>query len=776
MNYRKYILFLVCTICCAVGVLAQNDSIRRESALEYMLQKRPVRPGFGDVKFKDHMFVSGMMGISYLSANGSSHAGDFSYYGTSAQIVVGKWASPISGFRAGVSIGFNKNSIAQRRSYIGLTADYLANFSALASGYDYDRLFEVVGVAGLDYYMGLSKEKSMKEFGAHIGLQAKFHVSPLVDLFIEPRIGIYTDGIDGLTSWRKYNTQPALYAGLTYNMVPYDKRTSTSEFERDFLSNTFFTIGFGGITMVENLFEPSYMFKNMRYNVSAGMGKWFTPISGLRLLVSAGYMDAPKGNTKLVGGQLDYMLNLNAAFGGYDADRRFELMMIVGLNATYSTEQGRSAMRPGLGLGLQGNLRLNRYNSIFIEPRLTLYDKDFVYSRTTKGNVDALGSISIGMNFMRVPYSVFVKRGQRTFDRFSDNMFISVGAGAQTLLQTGLWGGYQNLVSPTVEGAIGKWFTSISGLRLGLNAGFLKNNYSSHGISFGENTRNYMIGANLNYMFNFTSALFGYDENRMFEMIGTAGLSGAVVSGTKHRFYVGGNLGLQALFNITDHIGVYIEPSVKLFNSDFTYGYSGIPNIDGVASLTMGMNYRFKGVERQENRRMYDAGRAKNFVSVYGGGGMIINTASMTSNFRNWLGMSGRVEYGRWIAPTAAIRVGMTYDNLYIQEYKKHNYVGLNLEYMFDLASIDYGYDEERVFSLSGLVGPSFGVSYNESFTNFVPGLTGGLQARFRLCRALDLNIEPRFTVFSKKYITDKPYTGLPIFVGTFNAGLSYKF
>lgn len=778
MRYYKYILSVVFAMLFSSAAEAQNDSIaEKPNSLDYVLQKRPKREGFGDAKFKEHMFVSGTLGTSYLFSNGFGHALDGSYYGLGGGVFWGKWTSPISGFRLGVSAQYTRNELRQRNVYMGASVDYLLNLSALASGYDYDRTFELVGVVGGDWLAGLNKSRNLDVFGGHVGLQAKFHVSPLVDIFLEPRLGIYTDNIDEISNWRGYNTNASLLAGFTYNMVPYEKRTSKSEFEKDFLSNTFMTISYGGVSMMDRSLDLGNIFGNMRSTASVGLGKWFTSMSGARLTGNVGYMKAPKGHLKMLGAQLDYLFNLNSAFQGFDDSRRFELIFVTGLNATYTVEQGRTGVFPGYGIGLQGNLRLNKYNSIYIEPRLTFYNKEFSETMTTGRGADLMGSINLGFNFTRVPSSVFAQRGQRTFDNLAENMFFSLGAGANSLLQYGLWGGYENIISPTVDFSVGKWFTSVSGLRMSFNLGYLKSNFNESSRITKGRFFHHIVGTNIDYMFNLTSALFGYQEDRVFDLSANAGLSLVALSRSERNLNVGANLSLKGTFNITPNWGIYVEPALKLYKSDFSYGYSGIPNVDGLASISAGLNYKFGKYERDEWRGQYDAADQKNFFAFYGGAGSMINSVT-DGELGKWISFAGRFDYGRWFTPESAFKTGLVFDNYKVPGCSEHNYYALSLEYMLDLGALAYGYDNERVFTVLGSFGPSFGMSKDGSNSKFVFGLSSAMQAKFRLNKYLDFSVEPRISMYTKQYA---PYLesgskNHSIFSASLSGGLIYKF
>lgn len=76
--------------------------------------------------------------------------------------------------------------------HIDLHADYLLNINNVLWGYDEDRLFTLVGIAGVNLAGTKGVEKSAKYApGIGIGLQGSFRLNPSIDLFVEPRLNIY---------------------------------------------------------------------------------------------------------------------------------------------------------------------------------------------------------------------------------------------------------------------------------------------------------------------------------------------------------------------------------------------------------------------------------------------------------------------------------------------------------------------------------------------------------------------------------------------------------
>lgn len=769
----KYKIILVAIIGIMTGISAisaQNDSTATGmDAFDYRLQKRPVRPGLGDTRPKDNTFVSASAGISYLFANGLGNAGDRSSYGTSAQVFFGKWFSPISGMRLGLGIGTNRNYDKRRFAYAGLSMDYMLNLSALASGRDYDRMFEVIGLAGMDYMA--VRHVGAHEFGGHIGMQLKFHVSPLVDIYLEPKYSILSDGIDGTDGWRNYDTQGTVSLGLTYNMVPDTHRNGNEAFGDTFLDGTFLTFGYGAMAFINGINNPSDMFKSARSSIMLGMGKWFNSQSALRLQGYGGYTRTRGKAMKMLGARLDYLFNFNSAFGGYDPQRRFELILVAGLDVTARRYDGRRAIKPGLGLGLQGDLQVSRHNSIYIEPRLTMYGKDISPATTTIGDIDVLASLNIGFNFMRASSEDFAKRGQQSFRPFADHMFVSIGAGVQSLLQRGPGGGLGELISPTTNVAIGKWFTSISGLRLAASLGYLQD--KAHSRTQDDKMKSYLGTASAEYMFDFTSALYGYDRDRVFSLSGLAGIIVAAKSNGGDKFNIGGTIGLQGLFNLSNNWGIHIEPSVKVFKPTFTRSNGLVSQFDAYASLTAGINYTFGNADGIKTDRT--AGERKNFLNYDAGFAAIINGRTL-HDLGSGIGFATRLGYGRKFNAASALRVSAAFDKAQDNPGGDDKYIGASIEYMLDMTALAAGHDEQRMFSLSVFAGPMLGVAFDPESAACVPGVTGGLRFGFALTESLEIGIEPRATLHSHAYHIDSSYDRNPTLQIGIDAGLAYRF
>lgn len=66
-----------------------------------------------------------------------------------------------------------------------------------------------------------------------MGMQTRFNFSPLTFFYLEPRIGIYSDGIDGIKTWMRYDWEASLMAGLGYRLLSDPVRRKAPFFGAD---------------------------------------------------------------------------------------------------------------------------------------------------------------------------------------------------------------------------------------------------------------------------------------------------------------------------------------------------------------------------------------------------------------------------------------------------------------------------------------------------------------------------------------------------------------
>lgn len=709
-------------------------------ALKYMLQRRPANEKFKENKFSDHLFLSAGVGPWGMMNNGGNGVG------ANAGLFLGKWLTPVHGVRVGGNIGFLPAETAEpKMKMLGGSLDYLMNMSALTYGYDYNRPLELLGVFGVDG--GYSKTDGWKLYGGlHLGLQGKWHVSPLLDLFVEPRIGWYSDQMVQTDSWRKYQTVGSVLAGFTYNMVPAEYRSS-AEFDRSSFQNHLF-ISFGGGVNALKSGGMKESIEGLGPTVSLGIGKWFTPASALRLSGVAGFCDNPlkqvnAGDFKHVDFRADYMLNFNNVFGGYDPDRIFSLIGIAGLNLA-ATKNGSASWKyaPGVGVGAQANVRVSRNLDLFVEPRINIYGDQYAGGRSW-GKKDWTGEVNVGL-------TTYLDRTERSAQPFSsnhffDNMFMTAGVGAQLLLTKSVVD-HSGTLGPLFSVSLGKWFTPISGLRITGAGGYFAS-YTS------QRMRHPYVTAGVDYLLNIHSALAGYDPDRSFEWIGTVGANVAYVGKTERKFNPGFSLGLQALWHVSPRLGIYIEPQVRGYGDKFAPGSVKDFGIDALMVLNAGLHYTFSPYQKAKYREQFNENDRRMFTSVAIGTNGIF---SADKNALKRLGISTQLSVGKWFTPLSAWRLNGTLvrsERLLGRPSKQYvYYAGTGLDYMMSLGTLAQGYNPDRFFDIVPYLGANVGIAYRNQSMAFVPGMDLGAQFKFRLSSAFDLFIEPKAGIRSDKY------------------------
>ncbi|MDQ9815058.1 hypothetical protein RFZ01_11665, partial [Acinetobacter pittii] len=91
--------------------------------------------------------------------------------------------------------------------------------------------------------------------------------------------------------------------------------------------------------------------------------------------------------------------------------------------------------------------------------------------------------------------------------------------------------------------------------------------------------RHVSVSLGVDYLWNLTASLAGYRPDRVFEMVTSLGAHLAYTSqayAPHHGWQPGLNAGLQARWNVTESLGLYVEPQVRLYRDSFTEGNLGL--------------------------------------------------------------------------------------------------------------------------------------------------------------------------------------------------------
>lgn len=193
---------------------------------------------------------------------------------------------------------------------------------------------------------------------------------------------------------------------------------------------------------------------------------------------------------------------------------------------------------------------------------------------------------------------------------FWDNWFISLGGGASVLFgHDDNAGKFGDRISPTLNVAVGKWFTPGLGLRLqysGLQAkGFSYDkggDYVVGNITDGGYYKQKFDYMNLHgdVLFNLNALFGGYNSQRVYEIIPYlgAGFTHSYSSPQREAFAV--NAGIINRFRISNAVDINLELSAMGTENKFDGEVAGKHDFDGIVSATLGLTYKFpkRGFDR----------------------------------------------------------------------------------------------------------------------------------------------------------------------------------
>ena len=182
---------------------------------------------------------------------------------------------------------------------------------------------------------------------------------------------------------------------------------------------------------------------------------------------------------------------------------------------------------------------------------------------------------------------------------FWSNWFFSIGGGAEaTFGDNDKAGSFGKRISPTLNFAIGKWFTPGLGVRLQYSGLQARGYTYDAGADYVKGTQmddgyykqrfDYM-NLHGDVMFNLNALFGGYNQHRVYEIIPYVG-AGFVHTGKGPGYdELGINAGLINRFRLSSALDLNVELRGLLMKGAF--GNSGP---EGLAGLTVGVTYKFK--------------------------------------------------------------------------------------------------------------------------------------------------------------------------------------
>lgn len=750
-HIRKHLL-LGCLCALPLSMIGQVE----ESALNHLLQRRQVAKHYEDKIFGDHVFVEAGMGAN-TTFTGYRCFPYMETPGMQATGAIGDWVTPLHGWRVGIN-GGTRVLGKKKTKTLGFSADYLLNLTALSRPqYKSVSNWEFIATAGIGWSWAHYDRDTRTALHTRVGLRAQRNINDFTYLYLEPQIGLVSNDLYNVSSWRGYRMAGRVNAGLGYRLVPETRNKQTFEGNAGFMDNTFAQIS-GGPSFLFNS-APESWGNTLGGRLDGHIGKWWDPYSATRIGLGVGLnRRGNKAKNKSLSVSLGYMLNMHNVFGGYDPNRKYWVNGLIDFSANISASNYGKKFSPGIGAGLQGNFKVGANTTLFLEPRMDLMQGDFLMSHTTVRKLDLMPSLSAGINFMRHGDMKSVREKNQGFEspKAHNHLFVEAGLGAAMPLTGHTVDHMGGHLRPMIHLGIGKWFHPTSGVRL----------WSEATQYINTDTKRYKaISVGADYLWNITNTMIGYEPGHRFEMIASAGINGAARQHQRGGYF-GGQVGLRAQWNANKMWGFYVEPQIRLYDNDFLPGSRFTKfDVDMVGHLSAGVQANLRDYDTKVARERFQADQKRNFISA----GLGFETNGCGLRTASQYGPVGRFSFGKWYSPISAWRVNL---GGFEKENNKRRYMRImaGADYMLDLSTLGMGYNPDRPVTLRGVAGVDFGtdlVVRGKGY--FLTEFHGGAQLAFKTGKNCEVYLEPQigYELSSKKYgarmkhLNARTYAGL---------------
>lgn len=517
----------------------------------------------------------------------------------------------------------------------------------------------------------------------------------------------------------------------------YRPLENDSLFPKQWWRRFYFGIG-GGI---QGLTDNIGMVSNASAN--AYLGYHLTPIHSLRL--SGSYIkynfNGINKSAKSLGVGIDYLVNLSNFACGYDPSRVFEVSTVVGIGARYSRAALPSKINPYAHIGLNADVYISKYASLFFEPYIGAQRQmSTVLNNPSREKWNLMYGFSTGLQVSLENRTDYFSEADSIYKK----IFLDTSIG---VVSSGRSGGILNRLGVGYQAALGLWINPMIGLRVGAHGESFywtsrirnKNNvpvrYSHNQVLVGGRAE--LMLDPLNFSKKWREAPEGHDFDLNLLLGGELGwelkngLYGESIR-RSHAYYYGITSAIQALYRIDKGTYIYIEPRYQAiyYNDMKSEGWS--PS-DHIASINVGSRvYLTKPFSFKRPQGAYIPNW---WVAIDAGALKYYNAPRVT---KGGIGLNPTIGFaaGYDLSPWASFRAQLAYQRLYnVHTARYSGYAGsqkrygeglwessydamdLRLSYMLNLNNLLQGYDGERRFNLWWTVGPSLSYIFNQSDT-----------------------------------------------------------
>ncbi len=717
------------------------------NAIDHVLQKPLGSPVYEQKRFGDHLFISAGGAIS---SYGHRPVDGFRP-GLQAEISLGDWITPAHGWRMNLDGGVHSRFTGEDWKVFGaVSADYLMNFSSLLRGDNPDRRVEVIGALGAEYqrirYNGLWGNK----VGLRAALQLRFNVQRNIYIYAEPRLSLLAGTRFSGDGQRRFRPDLSFNIGLGYRLLNKQQRLDgASQFDCAPDDHLFFGVGGGVWAFTRN---GSQEFRHPNGFGSFFAGKFFSPTAGLRLKGELGNIG---GNgiphRTLAIGSLNFVWNLNSAFGGYRPGQVFDMSLNLGPVLAYAGNV-KGNYYPGAEASITALFRLTPEWGIFIEPEARMFTGKFSRELDACAHGPFL-SVSAGLRYTIGNFSHNYPESYTDYLKARNN-FLTFAV-APSWRRRGDYG-----TGFVAQAGFGRRESPLSSWRI-----------SARGEVFSRNPNYMSLGVDADYLLSMSTGMAGFNPDRVFDLSALVGVGGGIAwrSGPV-RAMVEGRVGLHGSFRLSDALDFYIEP--QLAANTMFYGSSchWTPELRVMA----GLKYKLgtpAGILSGLAAGRYADGR--NFVSFTGGPTFFSSTFINKPHH-----LSGALDasVGRWFSSVSGMRIGYTADIITRQKSKgKRPYIHTaHADYLLNISSL-MDKNPARRFHIIGMLGAGVGFSnLPESFPGLM--LESGVQFRYNLDHGIDVHIEPDVSFYPNRVVIGYTSDARFVMIPRIMTGLSYRF
>ena len=488
-----------------------------------------------------------------------------SLYGPIARLTYGKQFSPISSYRihglASANKFYNKKHVMA-----GVGADYMTDLTALAHGYNEDRVFTLSSFVGANANLSYQSGGNFYFYPEiYAGAQAALRISDRFTFFYEPQLRYdFTDQWKNAYKAKKLSTSQrysmAHLLGLNMKFEAFKKlRDEKNAYDYD--EKVEFISVAGGLQIpIRRMNIAGYYGPLMRLSY----GKQNTAFTLYRFNAAMEYNHFGRTHYAKASLGADYMLDFTAWAYGYDPDRRFNLRPYAGLDLSLSRARQNYYLFPELIAGAQAGIRATKNIEFYYEGQIKYGCSNQIrFAYNTRNYVNTFRRLvmshMIGMNYRFTPAMDSYKNNAGYERPYKE--FVSASAGVNLnsatffyINPTGNKWGFSSDIS------YGRWLNGVRGFRIGID------NTQFKAKRWGR--QQHWTSIHADFMCDLRTLLTNNThEKKLITCDGFLGLGVGFSTQPKETTNIAPviNAGVQIGANIGERFNIYLEPAGQLF-------------------------------------------------------------------------------------------------------------------------------------------------------------------------------------------------------------------